>query len=204
MSDSAKQHWNKTYKARKMVSTLDYAKNAYIRLQSKPGCSLLDIGCGDGRDSIFFSQQGLKVTAIDFSEEAVSRLRTAFPIMNALVMDILNMDFPDASFDAAYAHLTLHYFDDLTTQAVFANIHRMLKPDGFFFIRCKSVEDPLYRKGQEVGEDMFLLEHTRHFFSKEYMMEKLHDFEILSLGETVSPYDGKQSFFVEAVAQKRR
>ena len=202
MSDGAKKNWNKTYQARKMVSTLDYAKNAYRHLQSQPRCMLLDIGCGDGRDSMYFSEQGVNVTAIDFSEEAIGKLQTRFPDINALVKDILHMDFPDTSFDAIYAHLSLHYFDDPTTDAVLCNIRRMMKHNGLFFIRCKSIHDPLYGKGREINEDMFLFHHTRHFFSAEYMREKLRDFEILSLEETASSYEGKDSCFVEAIARK--
>jgi len=40
----------------------------------KPG-SVLDIACGEGRNSVFLSQKGFKVSAIDFSEIALNRLR---------------------------------------------------------------------------------------------------------------------------------
>lgn len=202
MSSSAQQNWNKTYKVRNMVSTLDYAKNAFGKFQLKPRSSLLDIGCGDGRDALYFSAQGLQVTAIDFSEEAIGKIKKEYPHINALVLDILNMDFPDASFDVVFAHLSLHYFDDPKTDTVFHTIHRILKPKGLFFVRCKSIHDPLYGKGEEVGKDMFLLKHVRHFFSEEYMKEKLREFEICSLQQRVSDYDGKRSCFVEAVARK--
>jgi ubiquinone/menaquinone biosynthesis C-methylase UbiE len=185
-----------------MVATLDYAKKAFEQLRSKHGCTLLDIGCGDGRDSIYFEEQGVKVTAIDFSEEAISRLKKKAPKINAIVKEIQHMDFPDASFDAIYAHLSLHYFDDSTTDTIFGNIYRMLKPGGLLFVRCKSIHDPFYGKGEKVGDDMFLLKHVRHFFSKEYMQNKLRKFVVLSLDETSSFYDGKDSCFVEAVACK--
>ncbi len=35
---------------------------------------IMDIGCGNGRDSIYFSQNGLEVTGVDASEEAISYL----------------------------------------------------------------------------------------------------------------------------------
>lgn len=202
MTTDTKQGWNATYKTRQMVSTLDYAINVYQQIQTIPNCTLLDIGCGDGRDSLYFTKKGIKVTAIDFSEEAIRKLQARAPEITARVQDIQAMDFPDASFDTIYAHLSLHYFDDATTSLIVENIHRMLKANGLFFIRCKSIHDPLYGRGEMVGEDMFLKKHVRHFFSKKYMYEKLRNFEILSLEETQSTYDGKRSCFVEAVARK--
>lgn len=202
MSDDSKKRWDDTYKLRKMVSPLDFTMKAFAYLQKKPGCSILDIGCGDGRDSLFFAEKGLRVTAIDFSAEAIKRVTTANPAIDAHVMDILAMNFPDASFDAIYAHLSLHYFDDVQTDAVFDVIHRTLKEDGLFFVKCKSITDPLYGKGKEVGKDIFIDEHQRHFFSKDYMAEKLRNFTILELGETIAEYDGKRSCFIEAVAKK--
>lgn len=38
--------------------------------------SVLDIACGDGRNSLFFLENDFKVTSIDFSEEALERLKT--------------------------------------------------------------------------------------------------------------------------------
>jgi SAM-dependent methyltransferase len=197
----AKKHWNRTYKTRKMVSAVAFAKKAFALLPRKSSISLLDIGCGDGRDSSYFSKNGVQVTAIDFSQEAIRRVRTNTPSINAHIMEISDMRFPDASFDAVYAHLSLHYFDDPTTDAIFQTIHRMLKPGGLFFVRCKSLRDPQYGKGTRVGKDIFLDGHLRHFFSTEYLREKLRNYRLLSLEETSSAYDGKVSAFVEAVAQ---
>lgn len=39
------------------------------------GTSILDIACGDGRNTMLFLSHGFNVTGIDFSEEALVRLR---------------------------------------------------------------------------------------------------------------------------------
>lgn len=39
------------------------------------GSSVLDIACGDGRNSMLFLRRGFKVTGIDFSKEALERLK---------------------------------------------------------------------------------------------------------------------------------
>ncbi|PIR48637.1 hypothetical protein COU80_02925 [Candidatus Peregrinibacteria bacterium CG10_big_fil_rev_8_21_14_0_10_55_24] len=202
MTDPAKELWDATYKKRKMVSPLDFTIKAYDYLKDHPQSSLLDVGCGDGRDALFFTEKNMHVTAIDFSQEAICKLMTKNPSIDARVMNMENMDFPDESFDAIYAHLSLHYFDDRTTDRIFLNIHRMLKPEGYFFVKCKSVHDPLFGKGEKIEEDMYLYEHQRHFFSREYLARKLRDFIVLEIAETAASYDGKESAFVEAMARK--
>ncbi len=199
---SAQHHWDTIYASRSLVSTIDYAQ--YVASHIKPSShpSLLDIGCGDGRDSLFFAQQGFSVTAVDFSEIAIAKLLKQSSAITTFVQDIRTIDFPEQSFDVVYAHLSLHYFDDQTTDAIFQTIYRILRKDGLFFIRCKSIHDPFYGQGTKIGKDMFFLEHERHFFSCEYMREKLHHFDVLSLQETSSSYDQKKSFFIEAIARK--
>lgn len=36
--------------------------------------SVLDIACGDGRNALFFTENGFKVTGVDFSSKALARL----------------------------------------------------------------------------------------------------------------------------------
>ncbi len=200
MTTDPHAHWNTTYKTRGIVAVVEFAKKAVERLNAN--ASILDIGCGDGRDSVYFASLGHNVTAIDFSEEAIARVRKENPSIDSRVMNTTKMDFPDASFDAVYAHLSLHYFDDATTEAIFQNIRRMLKPGGLFFVRCKSTKDVFFGEGERVGENMFLRGHLRHFFTPDYMRKQLKDFEVLLLEETTAEYNGRMSAFVEAVARK--
>ncbi|MBU0458809.1 class I SAM-dependent methyltransferase [Patescibacteria group bacterium] len=203
-NSTPKSIWNSRYKKYKHYTHphVDFTLKSYEYIKDIPNCRLLDIGCGDGRDSIFFAEKGIDVTAIDFAEEAIEQINADHSSINARVMDITEMKFPDDSFDVVYAHLTLHYFDDETTEKIIKNIYRMLKKDGYFFIKCKSVKDSLYGKGEKVGEDMYKSDHVRHFFSEEYMKEKLKNFEIVNLQSITRSYDDKTSSFVEAVAIK--
>ena len=77
-----------------------------------------------------------------------------------------------------------------------------MKSGGIIFIKCKSVEDALYGQGEKVGEDMYKKGHLRHFFSENYMKEKLRDFKILNVRKTSSVYHQYKSNFIEAVATK--
>lgn len=200
--DETRIRWKDEWRSKADRSPNPFARRAWEFLEGTPAGTLLDVGCGDGRDSLFFAERGLRVTAVDFSESGLAVLREADPRIQAVLQDIRKLDFPDASFDAVYAHLSLHYFDDAVTEAIFRNIHRMLRGGGLFFVKCKSLADPLFGKGEKVGENMYRTDHVRHFFSPEYLREKLRDFAVVDLQETTASYDGTTSAFIEAVARR--
>lgn len=200
MSES--NYWKNKWSDRPLEPANNFAKRAYVFIKAKKLKTLLDLGCGDGRDSIYFSNKGLSVTAVDFSESGITKLKTQSQKIKCVAKDIRNINFPNNSFDVIYAHLSLHYFDDETTSKVFNNLFRILKKGGLIFIKCKSVDDALFGKGEKVGENMYKKGHTRHFFTKDYMTEKLKSFKIIKVRKTSSVYHEYKSAFIEAIASK--
>jgi len=200
MSES--NYWKNKWSNRPSEPANNFAKRAFKWVKTKNPRFLLDLGCGDGRDSIYFSNKGLKVTAVDFSESGIEKLKTQQSRINCVLKDIRNINFPENSFDVIYAHLTLHYFDDKTTSKIFNNLYKILKKGGLIFVKCKSTDDVLFGKGKKVGENMYRKGHVRHFFTKEYMTEKLKKFKIIRVRKTSSVYHEYKSAFVEAVATK--
>jgi len=199
-----KQIWNRDDR----LTPNRFAKRSFSEIKNKSFKTLLDVGCGVGVDSIFFAQNGLKVTAVDFSESGIEKLKqtiTRKKIKNLTpeLGDISNLRFSPKSFDVIYAHLSLHYFDDKTTTKIFNDLYKFLRPKGLFFIKCKSTDDRLYGKGKKIAKDIYDRDgHIRHFFSKEYMAEKLQKFKVLKIRKTSSTYHTYRSSFIEALATK--
>ncbi len=195
-------YWKNKWSDNPIEPSNSFAMRAYILIKAKLLKSLLDLGCGDGRDSIYFSNKGLSVTAVDFSESGIAKLKAQRQKIKCIAEDIRNINFPENSFDVIYAHLSLHYFDDKTTSKIFDNLFRILKKGGLIFVKCKSVDDALFGKGEKVGGNMYKKGHIRHFFTKDYMTEKLKSFMIIKVRKTSSVYHDYKSAFVVAVATK--
>jgi len=201
-----KKIWSGIWKKREEEGVNSFAKICLIQAKEKKFSELLDLGCGMGADSIYFAQNKLNVTSFDFSEAGLSHLKSNLKQLNLKNVDvtqgdILNLDFKGKSFELIYSHLSLHYFNDLETDKIFDQISKLLTKGGLFFIKCKSIDDPLYGLGTPIEKDMYSLHgHIRHFFSETYMREKLSSFKILECKKTKSTYHGKESHFIEVVA----
>lgn len=207
MSDSDQKHWNDNWK-RGLGSTNDFARRV-LEYAGTDLWDILDLGCGTGKDTLYFAQKLHRVTAMDFSENSIDALdqeikKRKLRTIRSIIGDISEqLPFKNKSFDAVYAHLSLHYFDTLRTISIFREIHRVLRTGGLLFVKCKSEEDPLYGQGEKIGDDTFMTDHVRHFFTQKFLEEMLQDFTIREIRRSRASYDGKESAFVEAIAEKR-
>jgi ubiquinone/menaquinone biosynthesis C-methylase UbiE len=195
---------NKTWQtkwAKNNWPTSRFARRVYLFLKNKKVKTILDLGCGSGRDSIFFTKKGFDVIALDvFVDDKQQEKLKRFDI-KFLKEDIKNIKFKTNSFDVIYAHLSLHYFNDKTTDKIFNNLYNILKPGGYIFVKCKSTTDPYFGQGKKIEENYYDFGHKRYFFTKEYMIGKLKKFKIIKIQKTNCIHPDKASF-IEAFAKK--
>lgn len=180
-----------------------FAGRVFLFLKNKKVSMFLDLGCGGGRDAVYFAKKGMQVMALDNfkSEKQQAKLKkVGIEFINSNIEDI---NLKANSFDVIYAHLSLHYFDGKTTTNIFKNLHKLLKSGGYLFVKCKSTGDPLFGKGKRIEENFYEFGHQRHFFTKEYINNKLQDFEIIKIQKTNSFVHPGRAAFIEAFARKK-
>jgi len=107
-----------------------------------PGDRLLDAGCGTGQYASAFAAEGYRVDAVDLSPAMViiAQSHTAGndrPV-TFHIADLADLPFPDATFDAVQARLSLHFAFDLP--ATVRELGRVLRPAGRLYA---SVPGPL-------------------------------------------------------------
>lgn len=95
------------------------------------GKTLLDAGCGFGKDLAYFKDLGAIVYGIDVSEEMIGLVRKNNPgIENLFVQGYDNTSFGDNFFDVVHSRYAFQYSEDL--DSVFKEMHRIIKPGGYF------------------------------------------------------------------------
>lgn len=160
-----------------------FAREAVSLFSSHNVKTILDLGCGQGQDSMFFAQQGFKVTSLDFSEQALSCFD--HPNIQKIRADMRNIDqLQSNSFDAVYASFSVHFFTISELKNILKNVHQILKPNGFFLFIAKNPKDKYFGKGTQIEQNTFVSEGiTRHFFTEEEILSLISEFKLISCTE---------------------
>ena len=170
-------YWNQYYK-NGLCSQEPSPFARYVATLVDPGRRLVELGCGNGRDAVYFASLGLRVTALDMSQEAISQLN-ARGVANAefLCGDFVNsgVHSPE-SYDYAYSRFTLHSINRNQEQVLLTNLYRGLRPGGRLFIEVRGVRDPLFGKGRQVERNAFFYDnHYRRFLVLDELTASLEE-----------------------------
>jgi len=94
---------------------------------------LLEIGCGEGRDAVFFARNGYDTAAFDIEEKGVEKaklLAAKFNVpLTAFRADMLTYT-PTCLYDVIYASRTLIYLPDDRREDFFAHYKKYTRPGG--------------------------------------------------------------------------
>jgi tellurite methyltransferase len=123
-----------------------YLLDQVLRGRIRTGMSILDAGCGGGRNLAYFLRCGFAVHGIDSAPEAVAAVRAlaarwapALPAESFRVEPVEAMLFPAASFDVVLSSAVLHFArDEAHFHAMVREMWRVLRPGGLFFARLAS------------------------------------------------------------------
>ncbi len=108
--------------------------------------SILDTGCGYGRNLVYFLQNGFDVYGIDQDANAIfniqkiaHQLAPHIPADHFRPADLRKIPHEDARFDAIISNAVLHFAEDETHfRQMLDEIWRVLLPGGLFFCRLAS------------------------------------------------------------------
>lgn len=145
-----KEYWEKFYKGFKIKSPSSFAR---FSLKFIPKNSIiLDLGCGNGRDSYFFAKKGFKVIGIDYAY-CPKNIKNAF---------FIKTNFED--FIAVYSEPRVIYTRFFIHSITDEQINKLLKwGKGLFLSEFRSKED----------KPLLYTNHVRNFVDENKFLEKL-------------------------------
>lgn len=202
-----KNNWSKVYEKDQAFfgeEPSEFAKRAMYLFKKNGFTSLLELGFGQGRDTLYFAHAGLNITALDYSQASVTAIESALP-KNSIAKqhDVRKLlPFPDHSFDACYSHMLLCMeLSSAEISSALSEIFRVIKPGGLVLYSVRSVHDSYYKKGIHLGEKMYEAgDFTVHFFSEEMIQLLSGGFAMLSIDRLE---EGSQPRDLYAVAMQK-
>lgn len=101
-------------------------------IESEPPYTILDFGCGPGRDIRTFSELGHRAIGLDGSEHFVQMARSE-TACEAWQQDFFKLDLPASHFDGVFANASLFHVPSRQLPDVLTYLRATLKPGGVLF-----------------------------------------------------------------------
>jgi SAM-dependent methyltransferase len=187
--------WDKVYNSEKAFfgeEPSNFALLCLNHMKTNNVHRILELGAGQGRDSIFFASNGIEVDALDYSTVAIELLdkmakERRLPI-RPRQFDVKGpLPLQDNYFDAVYSHMLLNMrFSVEQLHFILSEIRRVLKPRGLNFFSVRNQNDNSYGKGMEVEKGIYDVNGFQIRFFTEKEIRKLAGseyFEILWIQE---------------------
>lgn len=174
---SNKSFWNKFYKKKKVQKPSNFAKFVYEKFIKNKKISVLDLGCGDGRDGFYFSKKiKKKVFCIDSSliviknnnilknKKKIKNIK--FICLKAESSKLLML----GNFDIVYSRFFLHTINKVVQDKIFKNLIKLIKTHSLICLEFRTIKDPLYFKGKPIGKHERITDHYRRFIDLDELL----------------------------------
>jgi len=165
------------------IRALHYLKNAK---------HVLDVGCGEGADTVFYAKEGFQVTAIDNNEVYLNRLRAfrgnnELTNISVILGDVLQYKYRENHYDVVSCLLVGCCMKRSDFEKLLDVLKRTVKHNGIIIMSLRNYLDPEF---QEYENSEGMIEPNtfrkrddcckiRYYIEKNRLQKLISDFEIL-------------------------
>lgn len=200
---SDQERWNTRFDHEEYL--FGTSPNAFLASQRHlltPGQRALAIADGEGRNGVWLAEQGLQVTAVDFSPVALAKARRLAEGSGVEVSfvqaDLARWEWAESSFDVVVA-IFIQFADPKLRETIFQGIRRTLVSGGLLLLQGYRPEQLQYGTGGPP--------HAENMYTDAMLRDAFSGFEILHLQEhdsIIEEGSGHQgmSALVDLIARK--
>ena len=162
-------------------------RSAYLELLFKERkTSLLEIGAGPGKDSRFFADHGMDVTATDLSPNMIELCKQKG--LRAQVLDFFRLNELGRTFDAVWSMNCLLHVRKANLDAVLRQIDGVLNPNGLFHMGVYGGRDFEGVREEDVCEpkrffSLFAHDHLKAVLERHF---DIVEFTVIETGDNVA------------------
>lgn len=201
-----KEYWKKYY-ADHRIPTIESPFAKDISRFLEPGKKLIELGCGNARDSVYFSNLGVNVLGVDQCEEEIAYLNENFSSQNLSfrIGDFTRLPVNE-KYDYVYSRFTLHSVDVLAENRVLDWAYKSLNKGGLLLLEVRSIKDRMYEKGTKAEDNVSITDHYRRFADAAKLMSKLKSkkFKIIDHIEStgLAKHNEEDPVIIRVISQK--
>lgn len=208
-----KKYWTEYYaKNSKPTNASTFAEFILPKLSENK--NLIELGCGNGRDSIYFAQNNLNVIAVDQVEDEMNYLNENHKEDNINFVcddftDLINTGsdlIKNTVFDYVYSRFTFHSINEVKEDRTLDWIESNLCEEGYFLLEARSMNDPMFKQGKVLSETENFTTHYRRYMDLDKIINKLEsrNFEIMYKIEdnNLAVYKDDNPYVIRIIAKK--
>jgi SAM-dependent methyltransferase len=165
-TDEQREHWSATFAAHPAMygeEPSEAAVAAADMFAAAGATTVLELGAGQGRDTLYLARRGFHVDALDYAPEGLEEIEAkagaaglADRVTIALHDVRQRLPFADDSVDASFSHMLLCMA--LTTpelDRLVGDLRRVVHPGGLVVYTVRTTDDAHYGAGNARGDDMY-------------------------------------------------
>ena len=179
MINKIKDQYNSLYKNNEIIFGEGKPVSAVVNLYKyiKSG-SVLDVGGGDGRNSLYIVNKGFDVTAIDLSEVGLEKIKEVNKEIKTKVSDITK-EIIESEYDVIINTFVLHHINKIDAKKIILDMQNHTAKNGFNILVTFSNSGDLYGRNKN----------SERFYPSEKLVRELYsdwDIKELNIYETTT------------------
>lgn len=199
-------YWDKFYLKKHILKPSPFAKYVLSKYKKKLQ-KVYEIGCGNGRDAIFFNKKKINFIGIDKSKNIIKKNKLNFSKFNTKFIcgDFCNFFKKKISETfCVYSRFTWHSINYKQEKKLLNYLNKQKKLD-YLFIETRTINDELYNQGKKIGEHEFITTHYRRFIDSKILKKKLlKNFKIIYFkeGKNLAKFKNENPCVLRLIAKK--